>query len=201
MTWDMGRPSGSRPTCSQPAPQPPRRRPTRRRCGSATSIPERPARSSWTSLTNNSRMGQPELAALPQEANLTRAEFAGGTPGRGPTRERPCPRSVSRLSAAIPRAASRRITALRLPRSLSRADAVPSNVAKGRVKGRGWHGMQEVRGSNPLSSTPAQRPSPPSTAHEFRRPRSRCAATRSATPRRASRAAVTRASIAGVVSR
>jgi hypothetical protein len=84
----------------------------------------------------------------------------------GPARERPCPRSVSRLSAAIPHAASRRITALRPASCLSRAEVVLSKAAEGRVKGCGWHGMQGVRGSNPLSSTPGQRPSLPSTAGE-----------------------------------
>jgi type I restriction enzyme R subunit len=44
--------------------------------------------------------------------------------------------------------------------------------------------MQGVRGSNPLSSTPGQRPSPPSTAPESRPSRSRYAATASACPRR-----------------
>jgi hypothetical protein len=111
------------------------------------------------------------------------------------------PPSVSRLSAAIPHAASRG-TAKPCPgTSMSRTDAVASKAAEGRVKWCGWHGMQGVRGSNPLSSTPGQRPSPPSTAPESRRSRSRCAATASAWPTRSSRAAVTRASIAGVVSR
>jgi hypothetical protein len=62
-------------------------------------------------------------------------------------------------------------------------------------------GMQGVRGSNPLSSTPGQRPSPPSTTRESRRSRSKCAATCCATPIRLSKAAVTRATITGVVSR
>jgi hypothetical protein len=42
------------------------------------------------------------------------------------------------------------------------------------------YGMQGVRGSNPLSSTPGQRPSPSSTARESRPSRSRYAATRAA---------------------
>jgi acetyltransferase-like isoleucine patch superfamily enzyme len=46
--------------------------------------------------------------------------------------------------------------------------------------------MQGVRGSNPLSSTPGQRPSPPSTVRESRRSRSRYAATASARPIRSS---------------
>jgi hypothetical protein len=33
---------------------------------------------------------------------------------------------------------------------------VPSEAAKGVVNECGWHGMQGVRGSNPLSSTPGQ---------------------------------------------
>jgi hypothetical protein len=40
---------------------------------------------------------------------------------------------------------------------------VPSMAAEVHVAWCGWHGMQEVRGSNPLSSTPAQRPNPGST--------------------------------------
>jgi glycerol kinase len=39
--------------------------------------------------------------------------------------------------------------------------------------------MQGVRGSNPLSSTPGQTPSPPSTARQSRRSRSKYAATAS----------------------
>jgi hypothetical protein len=53
----------------------------------------------------------------------------------------------------MPHAASRRTTMLRLGTFLSRTDAVLGKVAQGRVKGCGWHGMQGVRGSNPLSST------------------------------------------------
>jgi hypothetical protein len=37
---------------------------------------------------------------------------------------------------------------------------VPGKAAQGRVRWCGWHGMQGVRGSNPLTSTPGQRPSP-----------------------------------------
>ena len=62
-------------------------------------------------------------------------------------------RFVSRLSAAFPHAASRRSTAPRLAPSFTRANAVPSRAAEGLVNGCGWHGMQGVRGSNPLSST------------------------------------------------
>jgi hypothetical protein len=47
--------------------------------------------------------------------------------------------------------------------------------------------MQEVRGSNPVSSTPGQRPSPPSTARQSRPSRSRYAATACARPMRSSR--------------
>ena len=50
--------------------------------------------------------------------------------------------TVSRLSASIPCVASCCITAPCSATSLSRADAVPSNAAKGRVKWCGWHGMQ-----------------------------------------------------------
>jgi hypothetical protein len=56
---------------------------------------------------------------------------------------------VSRLSAATPQAASRRTTALRPTRPLSRADAVLSMAAEDRVKWRGWHGMQEVSWATP----------------------------------------------------
>jgi hypothetical protein len=71
--------------------------------------------------------------------------------------------AVSRLSATIPRAASCRTTAPRLASWLSRADVVPSEAAEGCVSWCAWHGMQGVRGSNPLSSTPGQTPSSPST--------------------------------------
>jgi hypothetical protein len=74
-------------------------------------------------------------------------------------------------------------------------------VAAGFVNHPRIDGMQGVRGSNPLSSTPGQRPSPPSTARESRRSRSRDAATASARPRRSSSAAVTRPTIIGVASR
>jgi hypothetical protein len=47
--------------------------------------------------------------------------------------------------------------------------------------------MQEVRGSNPLSSTPGQRPSPPPPARQSRPSRSRYAATACARPMRSSR--------------
>jgi hypothetical protein len=66
---------------------------------------------------------------------------------------------VSKLSAAMPHAASRRTTAPCPASSLNRADAVQGEVEEGVVKWCGWHGMQGVRGSNPLSSTPGQRPS------------------------------------------
>jgi hypothetical protein len=61
--------------------------------------------------------------------------------------------AVSRLSAAIPRPASRRTTAPRPASWLSRADVVLGKAAEGFVNWCGWHGMQGVRGSNPLSST------------------------------------------------
>lgn len=51
---------------------------------------------------------------------------------------------VSRLSATIPRVASRRTTALRPGLFLSRADVVPSRAAEGVVRGCGWHGMHAV---------------------------------------------------------
>jgi hypothetical protein len=91
------------------------------------------------------------------------------------------------LSAAIPHVASRRTTAPCPVASLSRADVVPSEAAEGCVSWCGWHGMQGVRGSNPLSSTPGQRPSPPSTARESAPSRSRYAATACARPMRSSR--------------
>jgi hypothetical protein len=57
--------------------------------------------------------------------------------------------------------------------------------------------MQEVRGSNPLSSTPAQRPNPASAGADSLASRSRYAATASAQPMWSSKAAVTRATITG----
>jgi hypothetical protein len=62
-------------------------------------------------------------------------------------------RPVSRLSAAIPHAASRRTTAPCPASALSRAEVVPDKATEGLVTWCGWHGMQGVRGSNPLSST------------------------------------------------
>jgi hypothetical protein len=62
-------------------------------------------------------------------------------------------------------------------------------------------GMQGSGISNPLSSTPGQRPSPPSTARETAPSRSGYAATATARPTPSSKAAVTRPTIAGVVSR
>jgi hypothetical protein len=47
----------------------------------------------------------------------------------------------------------RRTTAPCAASPLIRADVVPGKGAEGCVKGCGWHGMQGVRGSNPLSST------------------------------------------------
>ena len=85
--------------------------------------------------------------------------------------------------------------------SVSRADVVPREAAAGLVKGCGWHGMQGVRGSNPLSSTPGQRPSPPSTARESWRSRSRYAATAVAQADPSPTASVTPALLAGVASR
>jgi hypothetical protein len=62
-------------------------------------------------------------------------------------------RPVSRLSAAIPHAASRRTTAPYPATVLSSANVVSSKAVEGFVKWCEWHGMQGVRGSNPLSST------------------------------------------------
>jgi hypothetical protein len=66
------------------------------------------------------------------------------------------------------------------PRGLSRSTC--GNVVEQTVRCRGsrWphgHGMQGVRGSNPLSSTPGQRPDPASAAPGSPAPGSRLAAT------------------------
>ena len=61
--------------------------------------------------------------------------------------------AVSKLSAAPPHVALRRTMATCPATSLSTADVVRRRAAEGLVKGCGWHGMQGVRGSNPLSST------------------------------------------------
>ena len=63
------------------------------------------------------------------------------------------PGTVSKLSAAIQHSALRGTASLRHATSPSRTDAVVSKAAEGLVKWCGWHGMQGVRGSNPLSST------------------------------------------------
>jgi hypothetical protein len=82
------------------------------------------------------------------------AELAAGSLTWRSDRERA---TVSRLSAAIPRVALRRTAGPRPASSLSWANTVLSMAAKGRVRWCEWHGMQGVRGSNPLSSTRAQR--------------------------------------------
>jgi len=56
--------------------------------------------------------------------------------------------AVSRLSATIPRAASRPTTAPRPAPSPSRADVMPSEAAQGLMKGCGWHGMRGVSGED-----------------------------------------------------
>jgi PhnB protein len=80
----------------------------------------------------------------------------GGHPSRGSDVRRPGGLTipVSRLSAVIPSATSRRTAALHLARSLSRNDVVPRRAEDCVVKLCEWHSMQGVRGSNPLSSTP-----------------------------------------------
>jgi hypothetical protein len=55
--------------------------------------------------------------------------------------------AVSRLSAAIPHAASHSITAPCIAASLSWADVVRGRAAEGCVKWCGWHGMQGSEGS------------------------------------------------------
>jgi hypothetical protein len=70
----------------------------------------------------------------------------------------------SRLSAAIPRAASRRTTAPRPASWLSSADVMSSKAAGGVVNWWGWHRMQGVRGSNPLGSTQVSGPLRPRPA-------------------------------------
>ena len=102
------------------------------------------------------------------------------------------------LPETTPRFATRAYVS---PRGLSRSTCgtvVERMVRRKSARGPHGHGMQGDRGSNPLSSTPGQWPSPSSTARETRRSRSRYAATASARPMRSSRAAVTRATIAGL---
>jgi hypothetical protein len=53
----------------------------------------------------------------------------------------------------IQHAALRRTTALRVERFVSGAHVMLSKALEDLVNCRGWHGMQGVRGSNPLSST------------------------------------------------
>jgi hypothetical protein len=86
-----------------------------------------------------------------------------GESGRGPEPHRriwdqtASPQPVSRLSAAIPHAASRRITALRLASPLSRGDVVARRVGEGGSGGGGWHGMQEATGMDwPCRTRPAE---------------------------------------------
>src|SRR4029453_8647511 len=53
---------------------------------------------------------------------------------------------VTDVSAPPPRAASRRPTTPRRPRPSASGHVVPGMVGGGVVSGRGWHGMQGVRG-------------------------------------------------------
>src|SRR4030095_14804039 len=62
-------------------------------------------------------------------------------------------RPVSRLSAAIPYAASRRTAVPGSVPLLSRADVVPCRAATGLAKGRAWPDTEEVTGSNPVAPT------------------------------------------------
>jgi hypothetical protein len=80
--------------------------------------------------------------------------IAGGAAGASRCASvRSYPRSAcQQLSAALQHAATHRIATLRLATSLRRGDVVQSKAAGGLVKWCGWHGMQGVRGSNPLSS-------------------------------------------------
>jgi hypothetical protein len=68
-------------------------------------------------------------------------------------------RSVSRLSAPIPHAASRRSMGPCSAASLSSTDVVPGEAASGFVMWCGWHGMQEV-GVDPVWWTPKMRALP-----------------------------------------
>jgi hypothetical protein len=77
-------------------------------------------------------------------------------------------------SLASPQSAQRRFDAISL---LSSADGRCQVGTRCGVSGWLVNGMQGVRGSNPLSSTPGQRPSPPSTTRASRPSRSRYAAT------------------------
>jgi hypothetical protein len=86
------------------------------------------------------------------------------------------------LRLDIQHLALRRTTAPRASTSLSRTDVVPDKAAWGLVKWCGWHGMQGVRGSNPLSSTTGQRPHPASTGSESPASGSRSAAICAACP-------------------
>jgi hypothetical protein len=73
--------------------------------------------------------------------------------------------------------ASRRPTTQPSAASLTWAAMWTREVLQGVVNHLRINGMQGVRGSNPLSSTPGHRPSPPLTASESWRSRSRYAAT------------------------
>ena len=100
---------------------------------------------------------------------------------------RPWPPWLARdLPEMMPRFAMRTYVS---PRGLSRSTC--RNVVEQTVRRRGstWppgHGMQGVRGSNPLSSTPGQRPSPASTAPDSPTSGSRRAAICVARPIRSS---------------
>jgi hypothetical protein len=104
-----------------------------------------------STINRNSGTHQPastRQASTGSAQNTRPSALSAGCQQRSHTRPRAAPR---RLVPQVPSA---------------RAYAVPSKAAEGVVKWCGWHGMQGVRGSNPLSSTPGQRPCSASTAHE-----------------------------------
>src|SRR6266540_7225533 len=92
-------------------------------------------------------------AARRERAHLTPAPEPAGRRGLGPTRPTP----------------------LRGPDRATYTARAPGAVAQLAER---LHGMQEVRGSNPLSSTPGQRPYPVRTAPESSASRSRFASSR-----------------------
>jgi hypothetical protein len=61
--------------------------------------------------------------------------------------------AVSRLSATLPRAASRRTEAPGSVTLVSRADVVACRAATDLAKGRAWPDTEEVTGSNPVAPT------------------------------------------------
>lgn len=80
----------------------------------------------------------------PEGERPVRSDVLGGETSGARFHTAEASRHVSRLSAVIPHAASRRTTAPCPAAFLSRSDVVPFEAAEGLVRRCGWHDMQGV---------------------------------------------------------